>query len=195
MKEFENLTEVADRLLGPQGCPWDWEQTFFTLQTYLLEEAHELLEAIDLEDPLKMAEELGDVFYVLLFIAKVGEKEGKFTLKESLDKVAQKLIRRHPHVFGETKVSSTEDIMHNWEKIKKQEGKKDPLSGIPETLPSLARAQKIIHKLKLHPSGEPQIKNEEELGDKLWALVQEADRLGLDAESVLRRKSRRMVVA
>lgn len=188
MREFEKLLEVADRLLGPEGCPWDWEQTLFTLQPYLLEEAHELLEAIDLEDPTKMAEELGDVFYVLLFIAKVGEKEGKFKLKESLDVVAQKLIRRHPHVFDKTKISSTEDIVRNWETIKKQEGKKHPLDGIPESLPSLAKAQKIIHKLKLHPpKGECQIKNSEELGERLWALVQEADRLGIDAESALRK--------
>ena len=152
MKDFDNLLAIADRLLGPNGCPWDLKQTFFTLQPYLLEEAHELIEAIDQENPLKIAEELGDVLYVLIFAAKIGEKEGKFTMSDALQTVAEKLIRRHPHIFGEEKISSTEDVVRNWEEIKKKEGKANPISDIPATLPALARAQKVIHKLQRHKS-------------------------------------------
>lgn len=121
MKEFTRLLEIADKLLGPNGCPWDQEQTLFSLQTYLLEESHELIEAIDSNDPQKILEELGDLFYVLIFISQLGEKEGLFKLSDSLNAVAEKMIRRHPHVFAEVKVSSSADVMKNWEEIKAQE--------------------------------------------------------------------------
>ncbi len=182
MKEFESLLQIADRLLAPDGCPWDREQTLFTLEPYLLEETHELIEAIVLQSGSKMAEELGDVLYALIFIAKLGEKEGKFTMADAIRQVSDKLIRRHPHVFGEKKFETTEDIVNNWEVVKKSEGKKSPIDGIPPTLPALSRAQKVIHKLKkIDPPAET------DLGHRLWALVQEADRKGIDAESELRR--------
>ena len=148
MEEFDRLLEIANRLLGEGGCPWDRKQTFFTLQPYLLEETHELIEAIDLQDPSKIQEELGDVLYALIFIAKLGEIQDTFHLKQSIDQVTDKLIRRHPHIFADTQIESEEDVMNNWEEIKRQEGKKSPIDNIPPTLPSLARAQKIIHKLR-----------------------------------------------
>lgn len=185
MDEFKKLNEIADQLLGPNGCPWDREQTFFTLQPYLLEETHELIEAIDTKDPKKVSEELGDVLYALIFIAKLGEKEASFTLAESIQKVSEKLVRRHPHVFGDKKISSTEDVVKNWDEVKKQEGKKSPIDNIPPTLPALARAQKIIHKLRKDPL--IQEKLSDDIGQRLWDLVREADSLGVDAESVLRR--------
>ena len=187
MVEFENLLEIANRLLGTGGCPWDREQTFFTLQPYLLEETHELIEAIDGKDPKKISEELGDVLYALIFIAKLGEKEGSFTFAESVRTVAEKLIRRHPHVFGEKKISSTEDVVNNWEEIKKQEGKKSPIADIPPTLPALCRAQKVIHKLRKSEIFKVEERNSHEIGERLWDLVQEADAQGIDAESALRR--------
>jgi len=113
MDDFKKLLEVADQLLGPNGCPWDLEQTYFTLQPYLLEEAHELIEAIDLQDPKKISEELGDVLYTLIFIAKIGEKKKDFSLMESAREVSEKLIRRHPHIFGDKKISTTEDVLKN----------------------------------------------------------------------------------
>ena len=188
MKEFEELLNIADRLLGPGGCSWDQEQTLLTLQPYLLEEAHELIEAIDQLSDEKMKEELGDVLYALIFIGRLGEKEGKFTLKEAIRSVSEKLIRRHPHVFGEEKVNSNDDIIKNWEEIKKKEGKKNPIDGIPPTLPSLARAQKVIHKLRRAKS--PLVlgkSGSRDLGERLWELVKEADEQGIDAESLLRR--------
>lgn len=183
MEQIQKLLDIADKLLGPEGCPWDREQTLFTLQPYLLEEVHELIEAIDLQSPAKVAEELGDVLYALVFIAKLSSEN--FTFSQAVQGVCEKLIRRHPHVFGEQKLSSTEEIIKNWEEVKKKEGKKSPIDNIPPTLPALARAQKVIHKLKKSPLIREKVA--EDFGQKLWDLVQEADALGIDAESALRR--------
>ncbi len=190
MDALKKLIEVADTLLGPNGCPWDKEQTFFTLQPYLLEETHELIEAIDVQNPEKIKEELGDVLYALVFIAKLAEKESQFTFSEAVAMVAEKLIRRHPHVFANQKITSTEDVVQNWEETKKKEGKKNPLDGIPPTLPALARAQKVIAKsrrAKHLQKPDSSLASEEELGEKLWHLVREGEAAGFDAESALRR--------
>jgi len=190
MKEFEELLEIADTLLGPNGCPWDKKQTYHTLKPYILEETHELLEAIDLNDLGKMKEEVGDCFYALIFLVKLAEQNGIFTLIETLRTISEKLIRRHPHIFGDIKVESTDDVIRNWEEIKKKEGKKNPIEGIPPTLPALARAQKVILKLrraKNTPPAPSNLKSEEDLGEKLYKLVQEAESSGFDAESALRR--------
>lgn len=187
MKEFEHLLSVADRLLGPNGCPWDLAQTFFTLQPYLLEETHELIEAIDQENREKTMEELGDVLYALIFIAKLGEKEGSFTLNRSIHTVAEKLIRRHPHIFGEKKISSAEEVASNWEEVKKKEGKKSPIADIPPTLPALARAQKIISKMRRKNNSILEEKISDDIGQKFWDLVLEAEQKGIEAESALRK--------
>lgn len=185
MKEFSDLIEISEKLLGPEGCPWDREQTLRTLQPYLLEEVHELLEALDAQEGPQIAEELGDVFYTLVFIGQLGKQSKIFTLSQALQEVSEKLIRRHPHVFGEVQAATTAQIEQNWEKIKKQEGKG---GGIPPTLPSLARAQKILIKLKRAQKGEgAEPITEGELGSALWELVKRAEVSGLDAESVLRR--------
>ncbi len=189
MLEFDKLIAVSEAMLKERGCPWVKEQTFATTKPYLLEETHELLEAIDLNQPEKIKEELGDCFYILVFLAKYAEKIKAFTLPEVLHSESEKLIRRHPHVFEEAEVDSPEDVLRKWEIIKKKEGKKSPLAGIPPTLPSLARAQKIISKLrrmKQEPPIASKLQSEEELGEKLWRLVQEAEGLGFDAESALR---------
>ena len=186
MNRWTSLIRVAEKLLSPEGCPWDREQTLTTLQPYLLEECHELLEAIDLNDPVKIEEELGDVLYALVFIGKLAEREGLFTLDEAILAVEEKLVRRHPHVFDNQKIESVEE---NWEKIKKQEGKKHPLDGIAPSLPALSRAQKVAHKLKR--AGEiPSVKGsfeKEEAGRRLWELVSEIEEMGVDAETALRR--------
>jgi MazG family protein len=187
---MKNLTDIADKLLSPEGCAWDREQTFFTLQPYLLEEMHELIEAIDLQQGDKIQEELGDVLYAVVFVAKLAEKKGWFTFESAVKGVCEKLIRRHPHVFGDLKTDSTEEILENWEKIKKQEGRKNPLEGIPPSLPALARAQKVVRKLKrVKKSKEDPLLSEAEIGQRLWALVEEAEKAGVDAESALRRAS------
>lgn len=198
MAEFEELLTISDRLLGPGGCPWDQEQTLLSLIPYLLEESHELIEAIEIGDGAKMAEELGDVFYALVFIGKLGEKEGRFSLSQSLRQACDKLVRRHPHVFGELKLQTTEDIVKNWEEIKKKEGKKNPIADIPPTLPALARAQKIIH--KLGKAKDPRIEERSaspslapSLGERLFDLVREAERQGVDAEGELRKHIRLLI--
>lgn len=194
MKEFTRLLEIADQLLGSNGCPWDKEQTFFTLQPYLLEETHELIEAIDSLESQKMSEELGDCLYALIFIAKLAEAEKRFDLRQSIESVTEKLIRRHPHVFGDVKVASTADIVRNWDEIKKQEKtgqeRKKLFDGIPPSLPALPRAQKMAKKLRKKKGGEEKDDSltEQELGEKLWQLIQSAERLNLDVESALRRK-------
>lgn len=187
MNEFQKLLQIADRLLGPDGCPWDREQTFFTLQPYLLEETHELIEAIDVQDGKKICEELGDVLYALIFIAKLAEKKKLFVIDEAIRHVSEKLIRRHPHVFDNKKVSSTEEVVSNWEEVKRKEGKKSPIENIPPTLPALARAQKVIHKLKKHKQAQLEEPVGEGVGQRIWDLIREADSQGIDAESALRR--------
>ena len=192
MKEFDELLSIADRLLGPGGCSWDQEQTLFTLQPWLLEETHELIEAIDSLDAEKIADELGDVFFALVFISKLGEAEKTFTIKQSLELVSQKLIRRHPHVFADAKVTSSEEIIENWDKIKKtekaHEQRKNLFDGIPETLPLIARAQKMAKKIqKKNGHGPKQGLSEEVMGEKLWNLIQEGQSEGVDMESALRR--------
>lgn len=190
MKEFQDLVSVADRLLALDGCPWDREQTMFSLQPYLLEEMHELLEAIDLKDFTKIAEELGDVLYALIFLAKICEREGKFLLPDSIQNVTNKLIRRHPHVFGESKVNNADDVVSKWDEIKKMEGKKNPIEGIPPSLPALARAYKVVQKLRRLQhlqKMESDLVSEEDLGSRLWQIVKEAESKGLDPESALRR--------
>ncbi len=190
MDAMKKLLDVAATLLGPNGCPWDREQTLLTLQPYLLEEVHELIEAIDSQDPQKMKEELGDCLYTVIFIAKLAENEKLFTLSQAMESITEKMIRRHPHIFGETKVEDSDDVMRNWEQIKMQEGRKSPFEGIPPTLPALARAQKVVSKLKRRGKVQmrkPQITTENELAEKLWFLVEEAEFAGLDAENVLRR--------
>jgi len=193
MREFDRLLDIADQLLGPKGCPWDKEQTFFTLQPYLLEEMHELIEAIDSLDSQKISEELGDCLYAIIFIGKLAEVEKRFNLPESIEAVSEKLIRRHPHVFGDVNVTSTEEIVRNWDEIKKKEKtgqeRKKLFDGIPPSLPALPRAQKMAKKLR-KKTGESEERSltEKELGDELWKLIQAAEILNLDAESALRRK-------
>jgi tetrapyrrole methylase family protein / MazG family protein len=198
MDDFNKLLSITDRLLGPGGCPWDQQQTLRTLETYLLEEAHELIEAIDSNEAGKIVEELGDVLFTLVFIGKIGEKEKLFSFDQAVRGEIEKLIRRHPHIFAEKKVESVDDVLRNWEAIKKEElekkGRKTILDGIPATLPALSRAQKVIEKLKRSKSPlapKPDLKNstEEEIGERLWHLVAEANCSKVDAESALRRYS------
>ena len=106
MKQFDELISVAEKLLSPEGCPWDLKQTFTTLQPYVLEEAHEVIEAVDLNDDSKILEELGDLLYVIVFYGKLGEKQGRFSLKDIIDTIKEKLIRRHPHIYGDVKVEN-----------------------------------------------------------------------------------------
>ena len=198
---MKDLLQIADRLLGPGGCPWDREQTLSTLQTYLLEEVHELIEAIDDNEPREIVEELGDVLFTLVFIGKIGEREKRFSFEDAVRHECAKLIRRHPHIFGQEKVDSVEDVVSNWEKIKQGEmaekGRTTVLDGIPPTLPALLRAQKMIAKLRrikssLAPASSSQKLTDGDVGQKLWEIVAEAQSSGVDPESALRRVCRQI---
>ncbi len=204
MEQFDSLLDVADQLLGPNGCPWDLKQTFSSLQPYVLEETHEVIEAVDADDDRKIAEELGDLLYIIVFYGKLAEKSGRFSMSDIISSIREKLIRRHPHVFADVKVAGTEEIIKNWEKIKAEEkGElKAPsvLDGIPPTLPSVVRAQKILKRIQragstLAPKENPGLVTEEEIGDQMLALILRAENSDLDAESALRRSLARIEAA
>lgn len=143
-QEFPKLREVIAALRGPGGCPWDQKQTHASLKKYLLEEAYEVLEAIDEEDDDHLAEELGDVLLQVMLHAQIGEDEGMFTIDDVIKGITGKMIRRHPHVFGDAKADTAAEVVQNWEQIKKQEKGDEAfsslLSGVPKSLPGLMRA-------------------------------------------------------
>lgn len=143
---FRRVVEVMAQLREPGGCPWDAEQTHASLARHLLEETYETLEAIDHDDLEALRDELGDLVLQVVFHSKIASEEGAFTISDVLDDLRQKLIRRHPHVFGDVEVSDAEQVHKNWERIKRQEKDTGVLSGIPRELPALARAAKIYRR-------------------------------------------------
>lgn len=204
-----DLVRVMARLRGPGGCPWDHEQTHRTLARHLLEETHEVLDAIDAGDPDRLRDELGDVLLQVVFHAQMAAEEGAFDVDDVAQATVEKLIRRHPHVFGEVHVSGADEVLVNWEQIKAEETGEQPVEDdIPPTLPALARASKVqrraagwgfdwrttdgaMAKLReevdeLAAATTPE-ESEEELGDVLFAAAAVARRLGVDPESALRR--------
>ena len=187
MDAFKKLLDIVDTLLGPNGCSWDKEQTIQSIRPYLLEETHEALEAIDEDDSEKIVEELGDLFFILVFYGRLGKKSERFTLDDIINTVAEKLVRRHPHVFADAKIANNEELFKQWESIKQQEKKKrkNSLEGIPITLNALSRAQKILDKMKREKVEFPERKDGD-IGDALLNLVIDADEKGVDAESALR---------
>jgi len=191
MEEFDELIAITDKLMGPQGCPWDREQTFETIRSSVLEEVHELIEAINLKDKDKILEELGDLVFNALFFCKLGEKEKLFQTEEVLKHISEKLIRRHPHVFGDAQIETSDELLEQWEKIKKREKpeeRKSELDGIPGNLPTLSKAQKMIKKIKKTPfQFELSTVNhpEEVIGQKLLEIVSIAQEQKIDAELAL----------
>ena len=140
-KEFANLRRIIAELRGPNGCPWDQEQTHESLKKYLLEEAYELIDAINDDDTDAIISELGDVLLQVMLHAQIGDDEGMFSIDDVIEAISEKMIRRHPHVFGDTKVSSVEDVKNNWAEIKRAErSEQEPkslLDGVEKSLPQL----------------------------------------------------------
>lgn len=212
--QFQQIMTIMRRLRAPGGCPWDAEQTHESLKRYLLEESYEVLEAIDNGSDELLKEELGDLLLQPVFHAAIAEERGAFTMDDVLATLSDKLIRRHPHVFGDQVITDSEAQIANWEKIKKTEKgeeRRSALSGIPPHLPALMKAQKITEKAsrvgfdwehvdqvmakvleELHEFEEAmeqgrQDRMEAELGDLLFAIVNLGRFLALDPEEALRK--------
>jgi tetrapyrrole methylase family protein/MazG family protein len=211
---FNRIMMIMRQLRAPGGCPWDAEQTHASLKRYLLEEAYEVIEAIDSGSVPLLQEELGDLLLQPVFHAAIAEERGAFTMEQVMATLADKLIRRHPHVFGDQEISDSAAQVANWEKIKKEEKgaeRRSALSGIPPHLPALMKAQKISEKAsrvgfdwehvdqvmakvleELHEFEEAmaqgsQERMEAELGDLLFAIANLGRFLALDPEEALRK--------
>jgi MazG family protein len=150
---FERLVEIMAKLRDPSGgCPWDLEQDHQSLTPYLIEEAYEVIEAIQVEDDNELATELGDLLLQVVFHAQMAKQRNVFDIEEVIKRISEKLIRRHPHVFDKTKVSGSDEVLRNWEKIKQQErvdakaANKSTLAGVPRSMPSLIRSQRLGEK-------------------------------------------------
>jgi tetrapyrrole methylase family protein/MazG family protein len=213
VRSFDGLGEIVRRLRAPDGCPWDRAQTHDTLRRYLLEETYEALDALDEGEPGKLREELGDVLLQIMLHAQIASEGGEFTIDDVIESISRKLLRRHPHVFGGTKVDTPDEVVLKWEAIKSEErGGESLLEDIPQALPALAYSQAlqeravaagfewpqvedVLHKLteEARELAEAETLDEkrEELGDTLFVLVSLARKLGLDAEESLRLASRR----
>ena len=143
--DFKELLNIMEKLRGEKGCPWDKEQTKESLKPYIVEEAYELLEAIEENDPEKIKEELGDLLFQIVFQSQIARENKEFDMSDIIDMIAKKMVSRHPHVFGNTTCSTSDEVVAQWEVQKKREGKlrESILEGVPETLPSLLRAHRL----------------------------------------------------
>lgn len=210
---FTRLVSIMDDLR--EKCPWDKKQTIETLRPLTIEETYELTDAITNNDWNEIKEELGDILLHIIFYAKIATEQQKFTLEEVLEGISEKLIRRHPHIYGDVKVNNDEDVKKNWEQIKMQEGKKSVLSGVPKSLPAVVKAARIQDKAKqvgfewenkedvwkkveeeiyeLHEAVAENDKEhiEEEFGDVMFSLINYARFLRIDAEGVLEKTNRK----
>ena len=198
------LREVMDTLRSPGGCPWDAEQTHESLLKYLLEESYEFIEAVEDGDRSAMREELGDVLLQVYFHARMAEDDATdpFSIDDVATAVAEKLIRRHPHVFGDVKVSGSDEVLENWEAIKAAEkGRTSATDGVPLGQPALALASKLIyraekfgHEISIdHPVAIDPHLSEDQLGDLLLGIIDQATKAGLDPEAALRAANKRFI--
>jgi len=205
---IDRLREIVAKLRAPDGCPWDREQTHATLKPHLLEECYELIDAIDDQDDETLLEELGDVLLQVVLHAQMASEEGRFHFDQIADRIADKLVLRHPHVFGDNRLSTSDAVLRQWDAIKRSEKqeRKSIIDGIPRTLPALAKAQKVQTKVAGTGFDWPEahdvlakIREEiseietaqntselsEELGDLLFSIVNFARKRNLDAEGLL----------
>ena len=208
--QFDRLVDIMAKLRAPGGCPWDRAQSRRDLKPYLLEETYEVLDAIERDDTADMCEELGDLLLQVVFHAQIGREENRFDIEAVCRSINEKLIRRHPHVFGEEKADTPEKVLENWESIKKREKNgKSALGGVPKALPALLKAYRLQQKaarvgFDWEESGPVLDKVEEEwsefkaavgtrkpeeireeLGDFLFSVVNLSRFLGLDPEDTL----------
>ena len=213
--EFDRLVKIMDDLR--EKCPWDKKQTIQTLRQLTIEETYELADAITEQDWKSIKEELGDLLLHIVFYAKIGTEQNQFTLQEVINGVCEKLIFRHPHIYGDVKVDDDEEVKRNWEKLKMKEGKKSVLSGVPKSLPATVKAMRLQEKAKqvgFEWDNKEQVwekveeenrelleavasgnkdKMEDELGDVFFSLVNFARFLQVDAENALERTNKKFI--
>ena len=214
-EEFVRLVTIMDELR--EKCPWDRKQTVQSLRQMTIEETYELADAITDEDWKGIKEELGDLLLHIVFYAKIGNEQGKFTLDEVINGICEKLIARHPHIYGDVKVENDEDVKKNWEKLKLKEGKKSVLGGVPQSLPATVKAMRLQEKarqvgfewenkdqvwekveeemseLNEAVATGKQEKIEEEYGDLVFSLINYARFLRVDAENALERTNKKFI--
>ena len=213
-EEFTHLVEIIARLRGPDGCPWDKKQTHNSLREFLMQESYEVLEALDEEDYRKLCQELGDLLLQIILHSQIASENGEFKLEEVLTNINTKLIRRHPHVFGNTSVQNADEVSHNWEEIKKTERNAETslLENVPKQMPALAYSQEIqrrvaqvgfdwenidgvIDKLAEEVKELNQAVNQkekfDEFGDLFFTLANISRRMGIDPEASLRQANRK----
>jgi len=214
-KAFERLLTIMDELR--EKCPWDRKQTLESLRLLTIEETYELADSITDANWKGIKEELGDLLLHIVFYAKIGSEQNQFTLQEVINGVCEKLIFRHPHIYGDVKVDDEEEVKRNWEKLKMKEGKKSVLSGVPASLPSMVKAMRLQEKAKqvgFEWENKEQVwekveeekaelfeaiatgdssKMEDELGDVFFSLVNYARFLNLDAENALERTNKKFI--
>ena len=193
MTELQRAVEIMDRLRSPGGCPWDAEQTHASLAKYLLEETYELLEAIETGDLALLREELGDLLLQVLFHARLTEElpRDPFGIEDVAHDLVDKLIRRHPHVFADAKITDAASLNETWEKQKVDEkGRTSATDGVPLAQPSLALTAKLLARAQRAGLGEIAPPPTSDFGDRLFALAREAAEAGVDPESALRETAR-----
>lgn len=211
-KKFEDVVELSKHLRSPEGCPWDREQTLKTLRSFIVEEAYEVIQAIEANDTEELKEELGDLLFQIVFASQISNEEGKFGVEDVVSQLYYKLVRRHPHVFGEEKAKNAEEAVRRWqgEKLKEKTRKRNLLE-IPRSMPALLRAQRVGEKAsqigfdwenasdvmekvreelgELQAAIRANEKNsiEKEWGDLIFSLVNLGRHLKLDSESTAHR--------
>jgi MazG family protein len=212
---FLRLVQIMDELR--EKCPWDQKQTIQTLRQMTIEETYELADAITDTDWKGIREELGDLLLHIVFYAKIGSEQNQFTLEEVINGICDKLVARHPHIYGDVQVNDAEDVKQNWEKLKLKEGKKSVLSGVPRSLPATVKAMRLQEKAKqvgFEWDNKEQVwekveeemgelkealalndpeKTEEEFGDLIFSLINYARFLQIDAENALERTNKKFI--
>lgn len=211
-RTFKELVQLCEYLRGKDGCPWDKEQTLETLKAFIIEEAHEVIQAIDSKDMDELQEELGDLLYQIVFASQISRESGQFGVDAVVTQLYNKLVRRHPHVFGEEKAKNAEEALKRWHGEKLREGStKTKLLEIPRSMPSLLRAQRVgekashvgfdwnraddvlekvkeeLDELQIELSRGGKESMEKEWGDLIFSMVNLARHLGIDAESASHR--------
>jgi MazG family protein len=217
-RSFDELVQLMTRLRGPDGCPWDRKQTLPSLKPFVIEESYEVVDAIDRDDRPGLCEELGDFLLQAVFIAEVTREEGSFDIYDAVTAIHEKLVRRHPHVFGDVEAHDAEQVLVNWEKLKNEERKaenKSVLAGVPQSLPALLKAARLTEKAArvgfdwrrtddvfdklaeeiaevreaIAAGDETQV--HDELGDLLFTIANIARKLNVNAEEALQSTNRK----